>query len=123
MQMGGPRSAVRDAGWRGRDGEGRPDRGREGEGWGRGFHDYELVVAVRRRGAHVLGRLPDHVKPDRMRRLADGSYLAKLFPYDGKRRRRGEHLLVRVIEYTLDDPQLPGYGTRDRLITTLLDPA
>jgi hypothetical protein len=90
--------------------------------WDRGFHDYELLVAVRKRQAHGLGRLPDHVKPERLRRRPDGSYLAKLFPSDGKRRRRGEHLLVRVIEYTLDDPQLPGYGTRYRLVTTLLDP-
>lgn len=45
-----------------------------------------------------------------------------MFPSDRKRRRRGEHLLVRLIEYTLDDPQLPGYGTRYRLVTTLLDP-
>jgi hypothetical protein len=90
--------------------------------WDRGFHDYELLVAVRARPAHVLGRLPDHVKPERLRRLPDGSWLVKLFPYDRKRRRRGEHLLVRLIEYTLDDPQLPGYGTRYRLVTTLLDP-
>jgi hypothetical protein len=89
--------------------------------WDRGFHDYELLAAVRRRRAHVLGRLPDHVKPERVRRLSDGTWLVKLFPYDGKRRRRGEYLLVRLIEYTLDDPQLPGYGTRYRLVTTLLD--
>src|SRR5207247_1226676 len=28
---------------------------------------------------------------------------------------------LRLIEYTLTDPQLPGYGTRYRLLTTLLD--
>jgi hypothetical protein len=89
--------------------------------WDRGFHDYELLVAVRGRQGHVLGRLPDHVKPELVRRLPDGSSLVKLFPYDGKRRRRGEYLLVRLVEYTLTDPQLPGYGTHYRLITTLLD--
>jgi hypothetical protein len=30
--------------------------------------------------------------------------------------------LVRVIEYTLTDPHLPGYGEVHRLVTTLLDP-
>jgi Insertion element 4 transposase N-terminal/Transposase DDE domain len=90
--------------------------------WDRGFHGYELLVAASRRGAHLLGRLPAHVQPERVRRLPDGTWLVKLFPYDRKRRRRGEHLLVRLIEYTLDDPQLPGYGTRYRLVTTLLDP-
>ena len=34
----------------------------------------------------------------------------------------GEHLLVRVIEYTFDDPGRPGYGERHRLLTTLMDP-
>ena len=30
---------------------------------------------------------------------------------------------MRVVEYTLTDPALPGYGERYRLVTTLLDPA
>jgi hypothetical protein len=30
--------------------------------------------------------------------------------------------LVRIIEYTLTDPALPGYGEIHRLVTTLLDP-
>jgi len=28
---------------------------------------------------------------------------------------------VRIIEYTINDPALPGYGEKHRLITTLLD--
>jgi Insertion element 4 transposase N-terminal/Transposase DDE domain len=90
--------------------------------WDRGFHDYELVAAVRSRGVHLVGRLPDYVKPQHVRWLPDGSRLVKLLPNAARRRRLGEHLLVRLIEYTLDDPQLPGYGTRYRLITTLVDP-
>ena len=31
-------------------------------------------------------------------------------------------LLVRVVEYTITDPNLPGYGETHRLVTTLLDP-
>ena len=30
--------------------------------------------------------------------------------------------MVRVVEYTILDPALPGYGDRHRLVTTLLDP-
>ena len=90
--------------------------------WDRGFHDYDLLDAVAGRGAHVLGRLPAPVQPVALRRLPDGSTLAKLLPSDRKRRRRGEHLLVRIIEYTLMDPQSPGYQQRYRLVTTLLDP-
>jgi hypothetical protein len=90
--------------------------------WDRGFHDYDMFVQTRQQGAYVLSRLPAHVKPKVVQRLADGSYLAYLCPSDYRRRKQGEHLLVRVIEYTLTDPTLPGYGEVHRLVTTLLDP-
>lgn len=90
--------------------------------WDRGFHDYDMFVQSRRRGAHVLSRLPAQVKPDVVQVLADGSYLAYLQPSDYQRRKAGEKLLVRVIEYTLTEPNLPGYGETHRLVTTLLDP-
>lgn len=90
--------------------------------WDRGFHDYDMFVQARQRGAHVLSRLPAHIKPLRLRTLADGSYLAYLRPSDYQRRKKGERLLVRVIEYTLTDPNLPGWAETHRLVTTLLDP-
>lgn len=91
--------------------------------WDRGFHTYEMLCAVRQRGGHVLGRLPAHVKPQRLRPLGDGSYLAYLAPCDYHRRKAGERLLVRIVEYTLTDPALPGSGEQYRLVTTLLDAA
>src|SRR6266498_2357427 len=90
--------------------------------WDRGFHDFDMVVATRQRGAHVLGRLPAQVKPLPLRILPDGSVLAYLLPSDDARRRRGDRILVRVITYTITDPNLPGYGEEHRLITTLLNP-
>jgi hypothetical protein len=90
--------------------------------WDRGLHEYDLLAAVRQREAHVLGRLPARVTPQRGASLPDGSTLAYLRPSDPKRRARGERLLVRVIAYTLTDPTLPGYGEVHRLVTTLLDP-
>jgi len=90
--------------------------------WDRGFHDFDMVVAARQRGAHMLGRLPSHVKPLPLRTLADGSVLAYLLPADDARRRRGVRILVRIITYTITDPALPGYGEEHRLITTLLNP-
>jgi hypothetical protein len=90
--------------------------------WDRGFHDFDMLVGARRRGAHVLSRLPSHVKPQRIRTLADGSYLAYLYPSEYGRRKRGERILVRIITYTLTDPALPGYGETYRVITTLLNP-
>jgi len=90
--------------------------------WDRGFHDFDMVVAVRQRKAHVLSRLPAHVKPVSLRSLPDGSVLAYLLPSEDARRRAGERILVRVITYTITDPALPGYGQVQRLITTLLNP-
>ena len=90
--------------------------------WDRGFHDFDMVVAARKRQAHVLSRLPAHVKPHFVRALPDGSVLACLLPSEDARRRRGEHILVRVISYTISDPTLPGYGEEHRVITTLLNP-
>jgi hypothetical protein len=65
--------------------------------------------------------LPANVKPEWVASLPDGSTLASLRPSDRQRRPR-ERLLVRVIEYTLTDPTLLGYGEVHRLVTTLLDP-
>jgi hypothetical protein len=90
--------------------------------WDRGFHDYDMFVQTQQRGAQVLSRLPARVKPIVVRSLADGSYLAYLRPSDYHRRKKGERLLVRVIEYTITDPNLPGWGETHRLVTTLLDP-
>ena len=57
-----------------------------------------------------------------LRRLADGSYLAKLYPSAAARAQDRGGLLARVIEYTHDDPGRPGCGERHRLITDLLRP-
>jgi transposase IS4-like protein/DDE family transposase len=89
--------------------------------WDRGFHSFEMIERTRARGAHVLGRVPAGVTLTPRWLLPDGSYWAYLYPSDRTRRQRGDHLLVRVIVYTLTDPARPGYGETHRLITTLLD--
>src|SRR5262249_50801286 len=47
---------------------------------------------------------------------------ARLYPSAEARRQGKGGLLVRVIEYTHDDPNRPGCGERHRLITDLLNP-
>lgn len=74
-------------------------------------------------GAEILNRVPSHLKPPIITTLADGTQLVRLRPSDGKRRRRGEHLVVRLIRYTLDDPCRVGHRQEHRLVTSLLDPA
>ena len=89
--------------------------------WDRGFHDYDMLAGVRSRGAHVLARLPAHVKPTLVEVLPDGTWLAYVQPSDPIRR-QDERLLVRIIDYTIQDPTRPGPAQHHRLITTLLDP-
>ena len=88
----------------------------------RGFHAARLILLIRAMRAHVLGRLPSHVVPRYLRQLADGTYLAYLSPEDDTGKQQGRPLLVRIIEYTLDDPHRPGHGEVHRLVTTLLNP-
>ena len=89
--------------------------------WDRGLHSFDMVQQTLQRQAHFLGRVPATVDLKPVRALSDGSYLAFLRPSQYARRKRGERILVRVIEYTIDDPALPGYGERHVLITSLLD--
>src|SRR3954468_18711410 len=90
--------------------------------WDRGFFSYGLISAVVRRGAHLLARVRSNTILRPIRRLADGSYLAKTYPSQADRRRDTRGLSVRVIEYTHDDPNRPGAGERHRLITDLTNP-
>jgi hypothetical protein len=87
--------------------------------WDRGFFSHELISAVVRRGAHLLARVKRHTIPRPIRRLRDGSSLARVYPNAADRRRDVRGLLVRVVEYTHDDPNRPGAGERHRLITDL----
>jgi len=90
--------------------------------WDCGFYSYRLIERSVRQGTFMLGPVPSHVVlPPIGPRLADGSYLAKIYP-DGDHRKRDEGgVTVRVIEYTFDDPNRLGHGERHRLVTTLLD--
>lgn len=89
--------------------------------WDRAFLSYERVRAVRARGAHVLARVKVAQLGRREQELPDGSYLCRLCP--GQRGlRASDGLLVRVIDYTHDDPARPGCGEVHRLMTTVLDP-
>ncbi len=91
--------------------------------WDRGFLSYDLVQQVLQRRAHLLARIKHNLVFRPIRRLRDGSYLAKLYPSPRHRDRDEGGLLVRIIEYTLDDPGRSGSGEKHRLLTTLLDAA
>ena len=89
--------------------------------WDRGFFSYGLWKAVTARGVKILARVTCRLILKPIRNLADGSYLAKIYKsaYDREKDRDG--IEVRVIRYTLDDPQRVGHGEVHTLITSLFD--
>lgn len=89
--------------------------------WDRGYYGYSLLQDALDQGKQVLGRVSSQVVFEKVQTLPDGSYLADIYPRRQHKRRGARALRVRVLEYTLDDPDRPGQGERHRLVTTLLD--
>jgi hypothetical protein len=87
----------------------------------RGFPSFKNVKLVRQRNAQLLARLKKGpiFKPTEI--LEDGSYLSKIYPSSGHRERDRDGIVVRVIEYTLQDSGHADDGKVHRLLTTLLD--
>ena len=89
--------------------------------WDRNFLNYATLSAVLQRRAHLLARISSNRIFESIQVLPDGSYLSKLYRSSADRRRDRDGIVVRIIEYRLDDPTRPGVGERHRLLTTLLD--
>jgi hypothetical protein len=89
--------------------------------WDRNFLNHATVSAVIERRAQLLARISSNRVFTPIEGLVDGSYRAKLYRTATDRRRDRHGIVVRIIEYTLDDPARPGRDERHRLLTTLLD--
>lgn len=89
--------------------------------WDRGFFGFSSWKQARDRGADILGRVPKNAVLNSIAALSDGSHLAKIYPCPSLRNRDEGGIAVRVIRYTIDDPQRVGHRQEHTLITTLLD--
>jgi hypothetical protein len=89
--------------------------------WDRGFFSYDLWKQMMARGVKVLARVQRRLILRSIHHLSDGSYLAKIYKNPTDRANDRDGILVRVIRYTLDDPQRVGHGAEHVLITNLLD--
>lgn len=89
--------------------------------WDRNFLSYDMVEKVISQEAHLLARIKKNLIFKPIEHLPDGSYLAKLHRNAKDRRHDRDGIVVRIIDYTFDDPQRPGSGEKHRLLTTLLD--
>ena len=66
------------------------------------------------RKIQLLVRVKNSLVLKRVRVLSDGSYVAKIDPTTDARHKDRDGLEVRVIEYTLNDPQRIGHGETHR---------
>ena len=85
----------------------------------RGFCGFPLWSRAVATGADLLWRAMGNMKPRPIETLADGSWLAELRP-SGNAGRKATPLIIRVIDYRIDDGR-PNDETY-RLFTTILDP-
>jgi len=89
--------------------------------WDCNFFSYPRVKAAMAKGTQLLVRVSDWPLFQPISRLSDGSFLARLYATPADRKHDREGIVVRIIEYTLDDPNRPGTQKKHRLLTTLLD--
>ena len=87
----------------------------------RGFFSYDLWEQVGLASREDPARVKSNLILEPIRDLADGSHLAKIYPTPEARRVDRDGIVVRVIRYTLDDPQRVGHGEVHTLITNLMD--
>jgi len=84
----------------------------------RNFLSYPLWQQAVATHASFVWRAKRNMVMPKLRELADGSYLSKLYPSPKHRRKDREGILVRVIDYRID-------GSREtyRVVTNIVDPA
>jgi len=84
------------------------------------FYSFKLWNKARATGADLLWRVKKNMRLPCLKRLADGSYLSRIYRCEKDRRHQRHGVLVRVIEY-----QLEGVAEAEpiyRLLTTILNP-
>ena len=84
----------------------------------RNFLCYPLWKEAVATGAKLVWRAKLQLVIPKTRKLADGSYLAKIYPSPKHRLRDRDGIVVRLVDYRID-------GSREsyRLVTNILDPA
>lgn len=84
------------------------------------FFGFEFWRQARDTGAELLWRIRKNLRLACEQRLADGSYLSRIYPSEGDRWHNTNDAVVRVIDY-----RLAGVAEAEpiyRLLTTILDP-
>lgn len=87
----------------------------------RNLLSFEIINKITGKDGNFLIRCKSNRVLPVLKRLTEGSYLSRIYAtqYDQKNDRNG--IDVRVIEYTLDDPDRTGCNELHRLVTSLLN--
>lgn len=88
-----------------------------------GLTSFDFVDRVTSANSHVLAPAHANSKHKPCQFLDDGTYLAWMYPNKKSRNPSATPVLVRVIQYDIQEPSSPHCGKHNRLITTLLDPS
>ena len=83
------------------------------------FPGYKLWGMAAKTGADLLWRVRQNARLEVEKRLPDGSYLSRIYASTKNRRKKRNGIVVRVIEYRLQD--VAGAEPMYRLITTIVD--
>ncbi|MGH9920729.1 MAG: IS4 family transposase, partial [Nitrososphaerales archaeon] len=86
----------------------------------RNFYSFSLWQEARATGADLLWRVKKDLILEPLKRLSDGSYLSTIYPSSRHRERGRGGVIVRVIEFTVDNGAQA--LTTYRVITSILDP-
>jgi hypothetical protein len=86
----------------------------------RGFFGFQMWQQGLATGAQLLWRIKKNARLPCEKRLADGSYLSRIYRSDKDRRHQRDGVTVRVIEYRLDG--VAGAEPIYRLVTSIVDP-
>ena len=86
----------------------------------RGFYSYETWKTLHLKHK-LLFRVTKSMVLKPIEILSDGSYLAKVYKNSWSRANDRHGIVVRIVEYTLDDPQRTGHKEVHRLMTNLMD--
>ena len=83
------------------------------------FPSHQLWQKAAATGAELLWRTRQNARLEIDQQLPDGSYLSRIYPSTADRRKERQAIVVRVIDYCLD--QVPDAEPIYRLLTTILD--
>ncbi len=86
----------------------------------RGFFSYKHWKSLHEKHK-LLVRIQKSMVFRPIKTFDDGSFLAKVYPSSWYRENDKQGIVVRIIEYKLDDPQRTGHDEVHRLMTNLLD--